>query len=472
MLDQPSIARQAIDERVEALRGEPQRRADLLAGDSRPQRRTAMRSREPALHACRQRVESLASDQRVTERHGLAVRYELGHRRLPFRRFETAPCTSLVRRAGHVERREKPRGGGGRGPAFERLHRFAPAAHPLARHVGDHPASERLGRRRPPEDEPIADGQRHGFGEAQLRPRRCAGVEHSALQQRDTRHHLGRTDVHLHRFVVSERARCRGQERKSRRYHRRRLERTGPCDNHAARELVLLDAGEIQRDAASGAGALQSTLVGLDPANPRALRGRKDRDLIPDGEGPIHQRSRDDRAEPREREGAIDRQPRPAGVVSARRRHEDLREGAHQVVEPAPRCRGHLDERGVPERRVLKDRCDIGFREGGPFVIHEIALGERDDAAVDAEDPEDGEVLARLRHHSFVERDDQQHRVDRSDTREHVADEVLMAGDVDDTHVAAAGKLEPREAEVDRHAALALLVQAIRVYSGERGDER
>src|SRR5438132_1234943 len=84
-------------------------------------------------------------------------------------------------------------------------------------------------------------------------------------------------------------------------------------------------------------------------------------------------------------------------------------------------------------------------------------------AAIDPEEAEDREVLARLRHDPLVEGDDEEHRVDRADPGEHVADEILMTGDVDDPDVRAAGRAEPREAEVDGHAPLALLAEAIGV---------
>ena len=50
---------------------------------------------------------------------------------------------------------------------------------------------------------------------------------------------------------------------------------------------------------------------------------------------------------------------------------------------------------------------------------------------------DDGEVLARLRHDAVVGRDDQQHEVDAADAGEHVADEALVAGHVDDADAAA-----------------------------------
>ena len=90
----------------------------------------------------------------------------------------------------------------------------------------------------------------------------------------------------------------------------------------------------------------------------------------------------------------------------------------------------------------------------------------------DAEQIDDREVLARLRHHPFVRRDHQQREVDPAHAREHVLDEALVPRHVDDAHLFAAGQSEPGEAEVDRQPALLLLPQPVRVDAGKGLDER
>src|SRR6185295_18882840 len=146
-------------------------------------------------------------------------------------------------------------------------------------------------------------------------------------------------------------------------------------------------------------------------------------------------------------------------------------EREEKVVEPAARCRGDLNEWSVRERCAPQRRADIGDRELRPFVIDEIAFRERDNTSIDAEQPEDREMLARLRHDALIGSDDEKDGVDAADPREHVADEVLMARHVDEADVPAAWKCRPREPEIDGHAALALLAKAIGIHSGERGEQ-
>ena len=64
--------------------------------------------------------------------------------------------------------------------------------------------------------------------------------------------------------------------------------------------------------------------------------------------------------------------------------------------------------------------------------IDEVALGQGDDAVPQAEQAEDFEVLARLRHDRIVGGDDEHGQVDAGGAGEHVLDEALVAGHVDD----------------------------------------
>ena len=104
--------------------------------------------------------------------------------------------------------------------------------------------------------------------------------------------------------------------------------------------------------------------------------------------------------------------------------------------------------------------------------VGEIDLGERDDSAPGAEQVQDVEVLLGLRHHAVVGGDDEQHEIDAVRAGEHVADEALVPRHVDDAGGAPVAEIEVRESEIDRDAALALLLQPVGVDAGERLDQR
>ena len=81
-------------------------------------------------------------------------------------------------------------------------------------------------------------------------------------------------------------------------------------------------------------------------------------------------------------------------------------------------------------------------------------------------------MLARLRHHALIGGDHEQHQVDSAHPAQHVLDESLVAGHVDDPHRDARGRHERSEPEIDRDAALLLLGQSIGVDARQAAHHR
>src|SRR5262249_41898689 len=93
------------------------------------------------------------------------------------------------------------------------------------------------------------------------------------------------------------------------------------------------------------------------------------------------------------------------------------------------------------------------------------------DPAPHLEQVDDLQVLPRLRAHALVRGHDEDHGVEAVDAGKHVADEPRMAGHVDDPDLATARQPHVSEAEIDGHAPLLLLGEAVGVDAGQRGDE-
>ena len=102
----------------------------------------------------------------------------------------------------------------------------------------------------------------------------------------------------------------------------------------------------------------------------------------------------------------------------------------------------------------------------------EIDLGERDDAAGDAEQVDDGEMLAGLRHDAVVGGDHQQHEIDAGGAGQHVVDEFLVAGHVDEAEHGAVRRRQIGEAEIDGNAARFLLLEPVGIDAGQRAHQR
>ena len=157
---------------------------------------------------------------------------------------------------------------------------------------------------------------------------------------------------------------------------------------------------------------------------------------------------------------------RAAGVVS-RDAPGDLRERRSQLVEPDAGARARRDHGSAGDELLRLDA-----RELERLLLDGIGLRQRDDAVLDPEQPQDREVLVRLRPRALAGVDHEEEEVDAARTRDHRADEALVPGDVDDREARAVRQLERRVAEVDRDPALVLLGQPVGVLAGQRLDER
>ena len=130
------------------------------------------------------------------------------------------------------------------------------------------------------------------------------------------------------------------------------------------------------------------------------------------------------------------------------------------------------DDLGTREAGVGEQLTDVGddlclLRLGG-----EVDLGQRDDAARDTEQVDDGEMLAGLRHHAVVGGDHEQNEIDAGGAGQHVVDEFLVTGHVDEAQHRAVRCRQIGEAEVDGNAARLFFLKAVGVDAGQRPHQR
>ena len=178
------------------------------------------------------------------------------------------------------------------------------------------------------------------------------------------------------------------------------------------------------------------------------------------------ERAGDDGPESSDREHAIDRQAWQLVGASLRHRCGKRAERGTELVEPRPvfEDTGTI---GAPSRNVPRTApAHVFSNQLEPVGLDQIGLGQRDQSGFDPQQRADRQVLARLRHHALVGRDDQHRQVDSADAGQHVPDEALVARHVDDLD-REARLLEKREAEIDRDAPSLLLGEAIRIGPGE-----
>ena len=108
--------------------------------------------------------------------------------------------------------------------------------------------------------------------------------------------------------------------------------------------------------------------------------------------------------------------------------------------------------------------------------IDQVRLGQNRDPTLHGQQAADVEVLASLRLDGLVGGDHQQHQVDAADAGQHVADEALVAGNIDkadaDRLARRAGQIQVGKADIDGDAAALFFFQAVGVDAGQGAHQR
>jgi hypothetical protein len=318
----------------------------------------------------------------------------------------------------------------------------------------------------------VAGRAHHGLLEAQLHQPARSGLEPLGVEQHDLPHHLGRAGVQPDRHAVLDRAVEAGEHGQLRPDHRHRPEEARRRGDVAAHDLVRVDLGQVERAGVPGARALGALLVGLDAAHLALLAARQHLDHVADLHRAADRNAGDDRAEAVRAEHALDRHAEHARVRARLGLGRQAEQLALEVLQALSGDRGQRHDRCALEEGARQRGAHVLQRQLDQRRLDHVDLGQRHQPALHAQDAHDGQVLARLRHDPVVGRDHQHDQVDAGRAGDHVLDEALVPGDVDDADLAAVGQREAREAQVDRHAALLLLLQPVGVDAGQGLDQR
>ena len=84
---------------------------------------------------------------------------------------------------------------------------------------------------------------------------------------------------------------------------------------------------------------------------------------------------------------------------------------------------------------------------------------------------DDIQVLFGLRHDAVVGGDGKKDQVDAVGAGEHIFDEPLMPGNIDDAGLRAVRQVEMREPQIDGDTAFLFFLKPVRVLSGQRFDQ-
>ena len=242
----------------------------------------------------------------------------------------------------------------------------------------------------------------------------------------------------------------------------------------AAGDRAALDADEARGDALTGLGALDR--LGRAPRRERTRTSSppgSSASRSPAATSPDHSVPVTTVPMPRSVKARSIGQPRRAarrgrGTTAAAARSSASRSSSR----PAP-VRAEVSTIAAPASAVPASSSSTSARASSAVSASTRSrLRQRDDGSAHAEQLEDRDVLARLRHHAVVAGDDEQREVDAGRAGDHRAHEALVPRHVDDRERAARRAREVRIAERDGDAARLLLRQAVGVDAGERAHER
>ena len=305
------------------------------------------------------------------------------------------------------------------------------------------------------EQQPVPDAQRQRGGEPQ--------PEHRPVQRADPRADGRRTDVD-DRFSGDAQRRIADE---------RHVHQVGGPEGAGGQQCVaagqLLDGhpAEVERHTRGRDRALHRRPEGLHAADGELPRAEQQ--PVAGGDRASRERAGDDGAGSADREGPVDPQPDGRARVGGRQRGEQLLQRRDQLRQARPGQGAHRHGRHRTHRRRRQAVAHVGQDGRG---IGEVGLRHREQRVPDPEGVEDGDVFGGLGGPAVVGRDHHQRGGHRPHPGEHVADEPLVAGDVDDGEPPTGRQRGPGEAEVDGQPAAAFFRPAIGFHARQGADQR
>ncbi len=223
---------------------------------------------------------------------------------------------------------------------------------------------------------------------------------------------------------------------------------------------------EVERDPGHATHLRAGDLEGLDAADPDLHVTH--REGVAHGDGPLGKRAGDHRPGPADVEAAVDPEPYVGVWIWLGHTAQDLDERPPQVLET--RARAPADHHGRCTGQRSATELGPGALESHGRV-GQVAARDDEQAVRDAERVQGGEVLGRLRHPGIVGGDDEHDHRHRPDTGKGGGDELLVPRHVDERDLAHPVEIGPAVAELDREAALVLLLEAVGVPPGQGLDQ-
>ena len=194
-------------------------------------------------------------------------------------------------------------------------------------------------------------------------------------------------------------------------------------------------AGQVQRDALAGAGAVDRPVMRVNAAHPDLDPARADQSRSPTATSPAAAVPVTTSPMPgSEKARSIGSRNRPlagraARAASAARALSRRCSASAAIPSPVTLDTGKI---GAAAEPGLVEQCrDFGFDLVEPLGRHAVDLGDDPGDLGDADQFEHVEMFEGLRPGAVIGGDDQQHPVDRQHAGQHVRQKPLVPGDID-----------------------------------------
>src|SRR3989475_3400130 len=359
------------------------------------------------------------------------------------------------------------------GPTHERFAHRRVMTWMLARgDVDEASAGDRDRRAGDPQHEPVVDSGRDRTIQVQLHPALSAGSYLVRVEHDDAAAHLRGPCMQQELGAVADGVRRGGDDSQRGVGPARRLDRAGVRQHVTSRQLVLIHAAEVRRDAAARSDRFDLLVVTLQPAHPHEPSAGHGLHLFADLDRPVDESAGDHGAETADGEDPVDRKARAAEVRARLGTLEQTVKCFRKLAKStAGRCRDRDHVRAF-ERGAFERGDDLRLDELEPVALDQVDLGQHDQASSHLQQIEDLEMLACLRHHTFIRRHHEQHGIQTLRPGQHVAHQPRVTAHVDDADLAAAGQAHVCETQVDGHPATLFFGQPVGVDPGQGGDQR
>ena len=204
-------------------------------------------------------------------------------------------------------------------------------------------------------------------------------------------------------------------------------------------DVALGDAGEGKGRPLSRPGGAGIPAVDLDAPHPGGGAGGEQLDMLPGADGPLNHGAGDHRAEALYGEYPVYGQAEgAAGVLLSSlggQLAQDLPQGGQALSYP----NGYWQDRRVFQKGPGGPLPEVPAQSVQSGGACKVGLGQDDRPCRDAQQLQDIQMLRCLRHEALVGGYHQHGKIDAACAGDDVADELLVAGDIDD------GDLRPRE---------------------------